>query len=394
MNNFVYRCPTRIIFGKDVIKDTGTFVKNAGGTDILMVYGGGSIKKNGIYNTVVESLKESDVKFTELSGVKPNPRLDLVLEGIKLVREKKINLILAVGGGSTIDTCKAIAFGSAVPEGEDIWDDYFMVLGKPIPKGIPVGVVLTIPAAGSEMSNSCVITNHNTLNKRGISNENNYPVFSVIDPQVCYSLPAYQTACGCSDMLSHMMERYFTNTSGVDLTDELLEGAMRVVLNYAPKAVSNPDVYEYREQLMFASTLAHNNLFGCGRQQDWASHWLEHELSAQYDIAHGAGLAIMTPAWMRYVWKENPQRFVQFFTRVLGSTLPVTDVENLVKDGIERLENWYRLIGLPVRLSEANIDGSNFELFAERCLSGGRTAAGGLKKLYRDDILAIYRLAL
>ena len=394
MNSFSYRCPTRIVFGKDSIAKVAEQIKAVGGSNVLMVYGSGSIKKNGIYDKVTESLKAENINYTELSGVKPNPHLDFVLSGIEVVKAKKIDFILAVGGGSVIDTCKAISFGSVIPEGKDIWDDYFMVKGAAIPKGITLGVVLTIPAAGSEMSNSCVITNTKTNNKRGTNSESNYPSFAIMDPQVCFSLPAFQTACGAADMLSHLMERYFSNTPDVAITDSLIEATMKVILQYGPLALKDPQNYAYREQLMFAATMAHNNLFGCGREQDWASHWLEHELSGQYDIAHGAGLAIMTPAWMKYVNKANPMRFAQFASRVMGSNIPLTDTEALVQDGIARLEAWYKELGLPTRLRELNIDDKDFEEMATRMLTGGRTAAGGLMKLYHDDIVKIYKLAL
>ena len=394
MNNFVWKCPTRLVFGKDVIGTVSDNIKAERGSRVLLVYGGGSIKRNGIYDQVVNSLKGAGIDYVELSGVRPNPRLSLVLEGMRIVKEKGIDFILAVGGGSVIDTCKAISFGSALPKGMDIWEDLFMKAGSVPPKGISVGVVLTIPAAGSEMSNSCVISNEKTGYKRGVNHENNYPAFAVIDPQVCYSLPAYQTACGSADMLSHMMERYFTPTSSVDITDALLEGAMRTVLTYGPLAVKEPKVYEYREQLMLASTLAHNNLFGVGRVQDWASHWMEHELSAFYDIAHGAGLAIMTPAWMKYVYKENKSRFVQFAVNVMGSKVSIADTDRVILDGISRLEQWFKDMGLPTSFRDAGLPSDKIEEMATHVLEGGRTAAGGLKKLYHDDIVEIYKLAL
>ncbi len=393
MNNFSWKCPTRLVFGKDVIETVADHVKEENGKNVLMVYGGGSIKKNGIYQKVVDSLNNAGIRFTELSGVQPNPRLSLVLQGIELVRKEKIDFILAVGGGSVIDTCKAISFGSAMPEGFDIWEEFFMK-GVPLPKGIGVGVVLTIPAAGSEMSNSCVITNEANGYKRSANHENNYPAFAIIDPQVCYTLPAFQTACGAADMLSHMMERYFTPTTGVDITDALLEGAMRVVIQYGPLAFKNPTVYEYREQLMLAATLAHNNLFGCGRVQDWASHWMEHELSGIYNIAHGAGLSIMTPAWMKYVYHYNKPRFVQFAVNVMGCSTSIAEQDKTALAGITKLEQWFKSMDLPIRLNEMNINGDRIDELVAHCFDGGRTAAGGFMKLYPEDIKKIYELAL
>ena len=394
MNNFSFRCPTRIVFGKDTIAKVAENIRDFGGSRVLMVYGGGSIKRNGVYETVTASMKEAGIYYVELPGVQPNPRLSLVLRGIEVFREEKLDFILAVGGGSVIDTCKAISFGLAVPEGKDIWDDYFMVAGAPIPRGPLLGTVLTLPATGSEMSNSCVISNEKTNVKRGVNHENNYPAFSITDPQVCFTLPPFQTACGNVDMFSHLMERYFTNTPDVALTDALLEASMRVIVQYGPMAYRNPTDYACRENLMLASTLAHNNLFGCGRVQDWASHWLEHELSGEYDIAHGAGLAIMIPAWMKYVWKTNEKRFAQFATNIMGSQVPVSETERLVMDGIARFEDWCHSMGLVTRLSDAGITDKDFELMATRMLTGGRVFAGHFKELYHEDIVNIYRLAL
>ena len=394
MNNFNWKCPTRLVFGKEVIATVADYVKKENAKNVLMVYGGGSIKKNGIYDKVVKSLTSANICYTELSGVQPNPRLSLVREGMKIVKEKKIDFLLAVGGGSVIDTCKAISFGSALPDGMDIWNDLFMKTGVEPPRGISVGVVLTIPAAGSEMSNSCVISNSDTGYKRGVNHEINYPVFAIIDPQVCYSLPPYQTACGSADMLSHLMERYFTPTENVDITDALLEAAMKTIITYGPLAYKNPKVYEYREQLMLSSTLAHNNLFGCGRVQDWASHWMEHELSAFYDIAHGAGLAIMTPAWMKYVYSANKPRFVQFAVNVMGSSMSIADTDKICLDGIAKLEAWFKSMDLPVSFKDAGLPSDKIEEMAKHVLAGGRTAAGGLKKLYVEDVVEIYKLAL
>lgn len=394
MTNFSFRCPTRLIFGKDTIPAVADNIKAAGGARVLFVFGGGSIRKNGVYEKVVKSLTEGGLFFIELSGVQPNPKLSLVRKGIEIFKKEKLDFILAAGGGSVIDTCKAISFGTAIPEGKDIWNDYFMKAGTEIPKGPDVGTILTLPAAGSEMSNSCVISNEETKIKRGINSENNYPAFSISDPSVCFTLPQYQTACGSVDMFSHMMERYFTNTPDVALTDALLEGAMKVVIQYGPMACRNPRNYAFRENLMLASSLAHNNMFGSGRVGDWASHWLEHELSGKYDIAHGAGLAIMIPAWMKYVYKVNEQRFMQFAVNIMGSNVPITEKNRLIMDGIERLEAWFRSMGLATRLSEAGITDRDFEVMATRLLSGGRTAAGHLMSLGHDDIVNIYKLAL
>ena len=408
MINFTWQCPTRLVFGKDVIETIAENIKhelskkgiqickqgcNNKTPKVLMVYGGGSIKKNGIYDKVVKSLRQAEIQFIELAGAQPNPILSLVLEGIRIVKQEEIDYVLAVGGGSVIDTCKAISFGSAMPEGSDIWEDLFMHAGAEVPKGLGVGVVVTIPAAGSEMSNSCVITNQTNGYKRGVNHPNNYPDFAILDPQVCFSLPAHQTACGCADMLSHLMERYFTPTTSVDLTDALLEAAMRTILQFGPLAYRHPNVYEYREQIMLAGTLAHNNLFGVGRIQDWASHWMEHELSGLYNIPHGAGLAVITPAWMKYVYHANPARFAQFATNVMRCTTSIAEPTKTALAGITALEQWFQSLELPTRLRDLNIDDSRIDEMVDHCFTG-RTTAGGFMKLNPSDVRQIYHLAL
>ncbi|MDD4011838.1 MAG: iron-containing alcohol dehydrogenase, partial [Sphaerochaetaceae bacterium] len=306
MNNFSWQCPTKLILGKDTIDQVASEIKALGCSRVLMVYGSGSIKRNGIYDKTAKSLNDAGLYFKELSGVEPNPHYDLVLKGVELVKANDLDFILAVGGGSVIDTAKAISAGALVDSLDTFFEDCFLG-GKPVTAVMKKGAILTIPAAGSEMSNSCVITNTKTGFKRGINTFLNYPQFAILDPTACYSLPAYQTACGCADILAHMQERYFSNTTDTYFSDLVLEASMKAIIELGPRCMDNPTDYDLRAQIMFIGSMAHNNLLGACRTQDWASHWLEHELSTQYNVAHGAGLAIIFPAWMRYVHKANPR---------------------------------------------------------------------------------------
>ena len=342
MINFDFLSPTKIIFGRGTESRVGEETAKYG-KKVLFLYGGGSIKKTGLYDKVVQSLRESGVEFIELYGVQPNPRLSLVKEGIKICREKGIEFILAVGGGSVIDTAKAIGVG--VPYDGDVWDFY---VGKAVPvKSLPVGVVLTIAAAGSEASKSSVITNEDGWYKRGLNVEVIRPKFAIMNPELTFTLPPYQTACGTADIMAHIMERYFTNTPNVELTDRLCEGALKTVINNTLIALEEPDNYDARAEIMWAGTLAHNDLLSTGRIGDWTSHQIEHELSGIYDIAHGAGLAIVFPAWMKYVYKHNISRFAQFATRVWNVDYCFECPEKTALEGINRLQEYFRRIGLP-----------------------------------------------
>ncbi len=390
MVNFEYYNPARIVFGRGTESETGRLAKECGATHVLLHYGGGSVKRNGLYDKIVESLRDAGLRFTELGGVKPNPRLSLVREGISLCRQEGIDFILAVGGGSTIDSAKAIAAG--VVAGRDIWD-YYMDGSLEVEGALPVGVVLTIPAAGSESSDSSVVTNEEGDYKRYIGSRHLIPRFAVLDPEVTFSMPPAQIANGCSDILAHLMERYFTRTPHVDFTDRLLEASMRTVLENGPLAMKNPCDYDVRAEIMWLGTIAHNNLLGTGRIGDWGSHDIEHELSAMYDIAHGAGLAIVFPAWMKYVYKVHRDKFVQFATRVFDVSLPLDDADAIVAEMIERLEGWYRRMGLPVRLPDAGIGSDRLGQMAARCVEG-RGTVGNFMKLSESDVAAIYALAL
>lgn len=386
MNDFIFRNSTKIIFGRDAEEHIGSEASIYG--KALLVMGGGSIKTTGVYDKTVRSLTESGVEFCELWGVQPNPRIDKVYEGIAMAKEQQVSLILAVGGGSVIDTAKAIAAG--VLYDGDVWDFYKGIRMPEI--ALPVGVVLTIPAAGSESSMSSVITNPETNDKRGCTAECYLPRFAIMNPENTYSLPAYQTACGASDMLAHMMERYFVNTECCDLTDRLIEGAVQTVLTYAPLAIDNPDNYDIRAELMWTGCIAHNTILDTGRGGDWASHEIEHQLSAFYDIAHGAGLAIIFPAWMKFVSKSNPRKLVQFGQRVFG--ISGKSDEETVSEMIKMLELFYKSIGMPTRLSDVDIGTDKLSEMAEKAVKSKRNNLGSYVRLSVEDVEEIYKLAL
>jgi len=391
MLNFDLYTPARIVFGRDTQQRIGKLIKPHA-KKVLLHYGGGSIKRTGLYDQVITSLKENGVDFVELGGVVPNPRLSLVHEGIELCRKEQVDLILAVGGGSAIDSAKAIAMG--VYYDGDVWDIYDK--GKSIKKALPVAVVLTIPAAGSESSGDTVISNEETGRKYGFGHPLLRPLVSVMNPELFFTLPKNQIANGIADMMSHIFERYFTNTTHVDLTDALCEATLRTIIANAPKLLDNPKDYDAWAEIGFAGTVAHNGLLGMGREQDWACHGMEHELSAAYDVAHGAGLAVLTPAWMKYVYKENPDMFVQFSVNVMGVAKGFRDKEDMIREGIARLQEFFKLVGLPQTLKGLGIDDSQLEVMAQKCTGhyfGAEEAIGGLKKLRWQDVLAIYKLA-
>jgi alcohol dehydrogenase YqhD (iron-dependent ADH family) len=388
MQNFTFRNATKIIFGKDTENLLGKEVKEYS-SRVLLCTGGGSIKKSGLYDKTIASLKENNIEYIELSGIQPNPRLSLVYEGIKLCRENNLDFILGVGGGSVIDTAKAIAIG--VPYEGDVWDFY---TGKArVEKALPVGDILTIPATGTEASTSSVITNENGWYKKGAGSELMRPVFSILNPVLTYTLPPYQTACGAADMMAHIMERYFTNVENVDLTDRLCEATLKTIINNTPIALSDPENYAARAEIMWAGTIAHNDLLSTGRIGDWASHGIEHELSALYDIAHGAGLSIIFPAWMKYVYKHDINRFVQFAVRVWDVDLSFASLEAVALEGIRRMEDFFKKIGLPITLSDAEILENKFEEMANKATASDSHTLGSFVKLNKQDIINIYSLA-
>ncbi len=391
MLNFDFYNRTRLIFGRDAQHQIGAALAPIA-KKVLLHYGGGSIKKSGLYDEVVKSLSDAGIQWVELSGVKPNPRLSLVHEGVKLCRSEQVDLILAVGGGSAIDSAKAIAIGTYYDG--DVWD--FYGTGKPVDKALPVATVLTIPAAGSEASVGSVITNEATSQKMACNSLQIRPVVSFVNPEHFATLPKNQIANGVADMMSHIFERYFTNTTHTDLTDALCEGTLKTIMKNAPIVYDNPSDYDAWCQVGFGGTVAHNDLLGMGRAQDWGCHDMEHELSAIYDVAHGAGLAVLTPAWMTYVHRENPGMFVQFAVNVMGVGGDFRDQEAIILEGIDRLRRFYRRIGLPQTLKELGIDRANLELMAKKATGaayGSEHGVGGLKKLMWQDVLAIYDLA-
>ncbi len=391
MLNFDFYAPARILFGRDTQKEIGALLKPHA-KKILLHYGGSSIKKSGLYDTVVASLKENGLEFVELGGVVPNPRLSLVHTGIALCKKENVDLILAVGGGSAIDSAKAIAMG--VYYGGDVWDIYEQ--GLAIEKALPVAIILTIPAAGSESSGDTVITNEEKQLKYGYGSPRLRPLLSIINPELFFTLPKNQVANGVADMMSHVFERYFTNTTHTDLTDGLCETVLRAVMKNALIVNKDPKNYEAWCEVGFGGTVAHNGLVGMGREQDWACHNMEHELSAIYDVAHGAGLAVLTPAWMQYVYKDNVNMFVQFAVNVMGVNGSYRDPDAIVQEGIARLREFFKKMGLPSTLEELGIDESKLELMAKKSTGaafGKESPIGGLKKLYWQDVLTIYNLA-
>ena len=390
MLNFDYCAPTRLIFGEGVQKTVGETLKPHT-KKLLLHYGGQNIKKSGLYDEIVASLRSAGVDFVELGGVVPNPRLSLVREGIALCKTEGVDLILAVGGGSVIDSSKAIAAGMCYDG--DVWEIYHK--NVPIQKALPVATVLTIPAAGSEASSSSVITNEETQMKIGYNAPALRPLVSFINPKLFFTLPKNQVANGVADMMSHIFERYFTNTTHTDLTDALCEATLRVIMKNALILANEPQQYDAWCEVGFGGTVAHVDILGLGRQDDWACHGIEHELSAIYDVPHGAGLAVLTPGWMRYVYKDNVNMFVQFAVNVMGVDGSYRDPDAIVAEGIARLSEFFGKMGLPKTLSELGIGGDRLEEMAKKATGaafGSEEPLGGLKKLYWQDVLAIYEL--
>ena len=387
MDNFTFYSPTYFVFGKNEETRAGELVKKFGGSRVLVVSGGSSAIKSGLLERVVNSLGEEGLESFTLGGVKPNPRSGLVYEGIDLCRKENVDFVLAVGGGSVIDTAKAIAAG-AVYDG-DFWDFYS---GKRIEEALPVGTVLTISAAGSEGSPDSVITKEDGMFKRGASGDAIRPKFSILNPALTQTLPAYQTACGITDIMAHLMERYMTNTKDVQTTDRMIEGLLLAMIEEGPKAVKEPDDYEARANIMWAGMMAHNNSCGVGRSQDWISHDVEHELSALYDCAHGAGLAVTFPAYLSLAYKHDVARVAQFARRVWGCPEDIDDEEAALM-GIESLRQFFKDIGMPSTIgelggSEADID----KLAHTACYGNGRTGKlCGFVELDEEQIKQVYR---
>lgn len=391
-NNFTYYAPTKVLFGRGTERETGNQIRAFGGTKALVVYGSERVRRNGLMDTVLASLDEAGVQHVLLGGVVPNPRLSLVYQGIDLGKKENIDFLLAVGGGSVIDTAKAIGYGLAEPD-RDVWELYDR---KRKPKACyPIGAVLTIAAAGSEMSDSSVITNEATGEKRGCNSDLCRCRFAVMNPELTLTLPDYQTESGCADMQMHTMERYFTNNGNMEITDSIAEGLMRTVMKEALILHENPSDYDARAEVMWASSLAHNNLTGCGNGgNDFASHRLEHELGGMFDVTHGAGLCAVWGSWARYVYKNCLPRFVRFAEKVHGIAACGSDEETALK-GIEAQEEFYRKIGMPTNLKELGIHPTEAQLheLAHRCSIAVGGQVGSAMVLRENDMYGIYKMA-
>ena len=392
MRDFVYHAPTEVVFGKESEEKVASLVKKYGGHKVLVHYGGRSAKKSGLLDKICGLLRDGGVDFVCLGGVVPNPRLSLVHEGIDLCRKEGVDFILAIGGGSVIDSAKAIACG--VPYDGEVWDFY---LGKAEPACyLPVACVLTIPAAGSEMSEASVITNEDGDVKLGYSNQMSRPRFAIMNPVRTFTLPPYQTAAGVTDMVMHTMERYFSPEDDMDLTDAVAEAVMRSMMDNVFKVLADPEDYRARAQIMWGGSLAHNDLTGCGLTGDWATHGLEHELSGMFDVTHGAGLAALWPSWARYVYKENVSRFVRFAVNVMGVPQDFTDPEGTAIKGIEAMERFYHAIGMPINIHELigrEITDDEIKEMVRKCSWDGKNTQGSFKVLGTKDMEAIYRMA-
>ncbi len=391
-NNFKYYSPTEVIFGKGAEQGTGKMLKRLGASHVLLVYGGGSARRSGLLDKVRHSLGEEGISVTELEGIVPNPRLDKVYEGIQIGKEQDVDFLLAVGGGSVIDTAKAIAYGLAEPE-HDVWELFQHV--RIAKKCLPVASILTIAAAGSETSKGCVITNEKTGEKRAYDDDLARPKAAIMNPEYTKSLPDYQTGSGCVDIMMHTMERYFTNGGNMEITDAIAEALLRTVMANAIILHDDPDNYDARAEIMWAGSLAHNDLTGCGNDGgDFMTHKLEHEMGGMFDVTHGAGLAAIWPSWARYVCEGCLPRFVRFARNVMGITLEGTDKE-IAEAGICAVEQFYRSIGMPTNMRELGITPSDDQILAmaDRCMIASGDHTGSAKKITADDAVEIYKNA-
>ncbi len=391
MDNFTFYAPTYFVFGKDTETEAGKYTKKFGGTKVLLHYGGGSVVKSGLLDRVKKSLDAESITYVELGGVCPNPRSGLVYTGIELCRQEKVDFILAVGGGSTIDSAKAIAAG--VPYAGDFWDFY---QGGTVTEALPIGTILTIAAAGSEGSSGSVITKEDGMYKRATSGEALRPKFSILNPALTQTLSPYQTACGITDIMAHLYERYLTNSKEVEVTDRLLEALLLTMVHEGPRVIADPNNYEARANIMWAGMMAHNNSCGVGREQDWTSHDIEHELSAMYDCAHGAGLAVVMPAVFTYNLQHDVNRFAQAAVRVWGCQLDFDNPENTAQQGVAALRNFLSAIGMPKNFAELGAKESDIaELARIACHGDVKTGElGGFVSLQQQDVENIYRLML
>lgn len=392
MLNFQYYTPTKVVFGKNSEKEVGALVKEQGCKKVLVHYGGQSAKKSGLLDRIFKALEDEGVTYVSLGGVVPNPRLSKVYEGIELCKKEDVDFILAVGGGSVIDSAKAIGYGMA-NQFCDVWDLY---TGKEQPKGcMPIGAVLTIAAAGSEMSNSSVITNEDGWYKKALDIDYGRCKFAIMNPELTYTLPEYQTESGCTDIMMHTMERYFVLEDTMDLTDSFAEDVMKNVMVNAKILLTDPQNYDARAEIMWAGSVSHNGLTGCGTNGgDWATHLIEHELGGMFDVAHGAGLAAVWGSWARYVMDEKPERFKQFALNVMGVE-DQGDVKKTALAGIEAVEDFYRSIKMPTNMRELGVEPTDEQIkeMAMKATNNDTVELGAFKKLKAEDIVKIYTAA-
>ena len=391
LKDFNFYAPTRVVFGRDAETKIGQLVKACGASKVLIHYGGGSAERSGLLSVVRQQLSDAGISFVELGGVVPNPLLSKVEEGIALCRQENVDFILAVGGGSVIDSSKAIGYG--VPYDGDVWDFW---CGKAPEKCLPIGAVLTIPAAGSEMSSSCVITKDEGLLKRGVNSDLCRCKFAVMNPERTYTLPPYQTAAGATDIMMHTMERYFSKYEDMTLTDAIAEALLRTVKDAALVVMQHPEDYRHRAQIMWAGSLAHNDLTECGTEKDFATHRLEHELSALFGVTHGAGLAALWPSWARYVKGKHLNRFVQFAVNVMGVENDFSHPDETAEKGIVAIEDFYRKIGMPTNIHELlgrEITADEIEVLVDKCSRGGTITLGAMEVIDANDMRNIYQMA-
>ncbi len=392
MKDFNFYAPTRVVFGKQSEEQLPQLIRQYGGTKVLVHYGGGSARRSGLLDKVEQMLAAASIPYVELGGVVPNPLLSKVQEGIALCRQEQVDFILAVGGGSVIDSAKAIGYGVSY-EGDmwDFWD------GKAVPQAcLPIGVMLTIPAAGSEMSSSCVITKDEGMLKRGVNSDLCRCKFAIMNPERTYTLPAYQTAAGATDIIMHTMERYFSKYEDATLTDAIAEALLKTVKDAVFEVLKNPEDYRNRAAIMWASSLSHNDLTECGTEKDFACHKLEHELSGLFGVTHGAGLAAIWGSWARYVMDKHLNRFVKFAVNVMGVTNDFIDPKATALKGVEATEQFFRAIGMPASIPELigrKATEEEISTLVEKCSRGGKMNIGAMEVLKPEDMTAVYRLA-
>lgn len=392
MFDFNYYTPTKVVFGKNTETKVADLIKEFGGKKVLIHYGGGSVVRSGLLQRVTDILDKAGINYIKLGGAVPNPHLGLVYEGIELCKKEGVDFLLAVGGGSAIDSAKAIGYG--VVNSGDVWD--FYDYKRKVQGCLPLGVILTIAATGSEMSDSSVITKEEGLVKRGYSSDFGRPRFAIMNPELTMTLPDYQTACGCTDIMMHTMERYFTNGGNMKITDSMAEALLRTVKENAKILVKDPKNYDARAEVMWAGSLAHNGLTGCGNDGgDWMTHKLEHELGGLYDVAHGAGLAALWGSWARYVYKNCLPRFKKFAINVMGISPDAASDEEIALKGIEAMENFYHEIKMPTNLRELGVTASeeDLKLMAHKCAVGVNGGKGSAKFLKEEDMLEIYKMS-